>query len=139
MAGQRGLEMLIRMNTGTAAVPVWTTVAGLRSKTFTLNKDTVDVTDADSVGRWRELLGGAGVKSMSVSGEGVFKDQTPDEAVRAAFFQDTITDFQLLVPSFGTFTGLFDIPSIEYAGEHAGEITFSMSLESAGPITFAAI
>ena len=34
----------------------------------------VDVTDAESAGRWRELLGGAGVQRAALSGSGIFKD-----------------------------------------------------------------
>ncbi|CAO4148658.1 phage tail tube protein [Methylorubrum aminovorans] len=41
-----------------------------------------------------------------------------------------------LVPDFGTIEGLFQITSLEYRGEHAGEVTFDIALDSAGPLSF---
>jgi len=38
------------------------TVAGLRTRTLAFNAAAIDITDAESAGRWRELLAGAGVK-----------------------------------------------------------------------------
>jgi hypothetical protein len=37
----------------------------LRARTLVFNAATVDVTDTESVGRWRELLDGAGVKTRA--------------------------------------------------------------------------
>jgi len=133
MAAQKGKEILIKRYNGTT----YDTVGGLRSKSFTLNKETVDITDSDSSSQWRELLAGAGVKSLSVSGSGVFKDSTAEGLVRSDFFADTLSTYQLVVPGLGTFSGTFDIPSIEYSGEYNAEAQFSLTLESAGAITFA--
>ena len=77
MGAQRGRDMLLKIGDG-AAPEVFTTVAGLRARTISLNAKTADVTDADSAGRWRELLAGAGMKSASVSGQGVFRDASSD-------------------------------------------------------------
>ncbi|ODN72433.1 Phage major tail protein 2 [Methylobrevis pamukkalensis] len=46
------------------------------------------MTDADSAGRWRELLEGAGVRRASLSGSGIFRDGASDAAVRQIFFDD---------------------------------------------------
>jgi len=117
----------------------WVTVAGLRSKKLSFNAQTVDVTDAESAGRWRELLGGAGVQRASLAGSGLFKDQASDELVRAAFFTGTILDWQVLIPDFGTVTGAFQITALEYSGQHDGELTFDLALESAGALSFGAL
>ena len=42
-----------------------------------------------------------------------------------------------LIPSFGTVQGPFQITSLEFAGEHNGEVTYDMAA-SAGELTFAA-
>lgn len=136
MAAQTGKSILIKIDTTGAGV--FSTIGGMRSKSITLNKETVDVTDSDSVMQWRELLGGAGVKTCSISGSGVFKDSATEGLVRTNFFGDVIGEFQFVIPDFGTFEGLFDITSLEYSGEYNGEAQFSMSFESAGPITFTA-
>lgn len=115
------------------------TVAGLRTRRLALNADTVDVTDAESAGRWRELLEGAGVKRASVSGTGIFKDQTSDATIRQAFFDGSLRDWQVVIPSFGIVSGPFQITSLDYRGEHSAEATFDIALESAGALTFTTI
>ena len=145
MAAQKGLDVLMKIDiSGTK-----TTIGGLRSTSITLNDESVDVTNKDSLGT-RTLLAGAGVNSLSVSGSGVFTDSAAEVAVRTAFAaQQNTSDgssaqtaafesFQFIIPNLGTYTGAFQITSLEYAGEYNGEATYSMSFESAGYITFAA-
>lgn len=136
MAAQRGRDLLLKLDDGSGA---FSTVAGLRTQRIALNADTVDITHAESSGRWRELLAGAGVRRASLAGTGVFKDQTSDELVRRSFFEGTILNWQVIVPSFGIIQGLFQISALDYRGEHAGEVTFELALESAGALTFTAI
>jgi TP901-1 family phage major tail protein len=135
MGAQKGKDLLLKMNDGTDYV----TVAGLRSRKIAFNAETVDVTHAESVDRWRELLAGAGVKRASISGRGLFKDAASDALVRQAFFDGTINACQVVVPDFGTIEGLFQISSLEFSGEHNGEVTFDLGLESAGALTFTAL
>src|SRR5690606_15981302 len=115
------------------------TVAGLRTKQLAFNAASVDTTDAESAGRWRELLEGGGIKRASISGSGIFKDRASDASVRALFFAGTIRDWQLILPDFGVVEGPFQIVALEFAGDHAGEVTFELALESAGEISFSAI
>ena len=118
---------------------MFTTVAGLRARTISLNARTVDATDGDSVGRWRELLGGAGVKSAAVAGQGIFRDAASDVLIREAFFDQSARVWRLIVPDFGVLEGPFLVAALEYAGEHEGEATFAISLASAGEISFEAL
>mgnify|MGYP003546868877 FL=1 len=94
------------------------------------------MTSLDSQGGWRELLGGAGVRSAAVSGSGVFLDDASDERARQIFFGGTVEAFQVVIPSFGIVEGPFQITSIEYAGTYNGEATYELSLASAGALTF---
>ncbi len=55
------------------------------------------------------------------------------------FFAGTIRSWQLILPHFGTVQGPFQIVALEFAADHAGEVTFELALESAGEITFVAI
>ncbi|WAC47900.1 phage major tail protein, TP901-1 family [Asticcacaulis sp. SL142] len=135
MALQKGRDMLLKIADGEAFV----TVAGLRARTISLNARTVDVTDSESAGGWRELLAGAGVKALSVSGSGVFRDAASDALMREAFFAQSQKTWQLIVPDFGRFEGAFLIASLDYAGDHDGEATFAMTLASAGEISFVAL
>lgn len=136
MVAQKGKDLLLKLDTTGAGGFV--TVAGLRSKRLAFNAETADVTDADSAGRWRELLGGSGVQRASVSGAGIFKDAASDAAIRTRFFGGEIAAWQVVIPDFGTVEGPFQITALEYSGNHDGEVTFEIALESAGPLGFAA-
>ena len=135
MAAQKGKDLLLKLDDGTGA---FVTVAGLRTRRLTLNAEAVDVTHAESIGRWRELLAGAGVRRASISGAGVFKDAASDADIRQAFFDGVIRAWQVIIPDFGTISGLFQISSLDYRGDHAGEVSFDLSLESAGALSFVA-
>lgn len=136
MTAQKGKDLLLKLDSDGAGS--FATVAGLRARTIAFNAATVDVTDTESVGRWRELLDGAGIKTARITGSGIFKDATSDEAIRQYFFNGTVRDWQVIVPELGTVEGPFQIASLEYGGQHDGEVTFDLGLESAGALSFAA-
>ncbi|MFN3642334.1 MAG: phage major tail protein, TP901-1 family [Gemmobacter sp.] len=137
MAVQNGKDLLLKVDlTGDRQ---FETVAGLRATRISFNAETVDVTSLESAGGWRELLGGAGVKSASISGAGVFRDAATDERARQIFFDGEVPAFQIVIPDFGVVEGPFMISSIEYAGSHNGEATYELSLASAGALTFTAL
>ena len=138
MSAQRGKDMLLKIGDGEAPEG-FVIVAGLKARTIALNARTVDVTDADSAVRWRELLAGAWVKACSVAGQGVFRDAASDAMIRAVFFDQTARTWRLIVPDFGVIEGPFLVAGLEYAGEHAGEASFALSLASAGELTFEAL
>lgn len=134
MTAQKGKDLLIKIADGSG----YTTVAGLRTRRISFNAEAVDITHAESANRWRELLDGAGVKRASVSGRGLFRDASSDVLIRQTFFEGAIINYQIVIPSFGTIQGPFQIGSLEFSGEHNGELTYDMSLESAGELAFTA-
>ncbi len=136
MTAQKGKDLLLKLADATGTNFI--TVAGMRSRRLAFNAEPVDITDFESAGRWRHLLSGAGVQRASVSGAGIFKDAASDEQIRSVFFNSEIVGWQIIVPGFGTIEGDFQVTSLEYSGEHNGEISFDMSLESAGQLSFAA-
>lgn len=137
MVAQKGKDLLLKLDSdGTGS---FVTVAGLRAKRLAFNSEPVDITDSDSAGRWRELLGGSGVQRAAVSGSGIFKDQQSDALIRTHFFAGAVGAWQLAIPGFGTVQGDFQITALEYAGRHDGEVTFEIALESAGALDFAAL
>ena len=136
MGAQSGKDMLIKIEASGGGA--FETLGGLRATRLSLNAQTVDVTTLDSPGGWRELLAGAGVRSASLSGSGVFKDAASDARARDVFFGQQAPAFQVIVPDFGTIEGPFQIAAIEYAGDYDGEATYEVSMASAGAISFAA-
>ena len=137
MAAQKGKDLLIKLDLDGSGD--FQTVAGLRATRITFNAETVDVTHIESAGGWRELLAGAGVKSASLSGSGVFRDAASDERARAVFFAGEAPVFQVVIPDFGVVEGAFQIASLEYSGNHDAEAVYEMSLASAGALTFTAL
>ena len=98
MTAQRGKDLLIKIGDG-ADPEVFTTVAGLRATSLDFNAQTIDVTNSDSAEMWRELLAD-GVKSATVAGSGVFKDAASDAALKNAFFNQTLNNWQIAIPIF---------------------------------------
>jgi TP901-1 family phage major tail protein len=132
MSAQKGKDLLVKIADGAG----FSTVAGLRTRRLAFNAETVDITHAESANRWRELLDGAGVKRASVSGRGLFIDAATDASMRQTFFDGTVLNYQIVIPDFGTVQGAFQITNLEFAGEHNGEVTYDVALESAGALTF---
>ena len=137
MTAQRGRDLLIKIGDG-ASPENFTTVAGLRATNLSFNATNIDITSNDSTDMWRELLA-AGVKTAAISGSGVFKDAASDAALRTAFFAQSLPNWQIVIPSFGTVSGPFKISSLQYDGPFDGEVKISLSLASAGALDFAAL
>jgi TP901-1 family phage major tail protein len=110
------------------------TVAGLRASVMSFNGETIHATTQESVSAWRDLLCAAGLKFVEMKGHGIFKDAMSDATVRDYFFNGTIANWQIIIPSFGTVQGLFQISALDLSGE----VMFDMSIKSAGALTFVA-
>lgn len=137
MGAQNGKDLLIKVDMSSDGQ--FQTIAGLRATRVSFNAEAVDVTSLESQGGWRELLSGAGVRSASISGAGVFKDEGTDERARQIFFDGETPNFQVIIPDFGVVEGPFQVTAIEYAGAHNGEATYEMTMASAGALTFTAL
>ena len=138
MSGQKGRDVLIKIGDGDDP-EAFVTIAGIRAKTISLNARTVDATSGESPQAWRELIAGAGVKSASVSGAGVFKDAASDALIQQAFFAQAAANFQLIIPDFGVLSGPFLVEALDYSGDHDGEAAFAITLASAGALSFGAL
>jgi TP901-1 family phage major tail protein len=137
MAVQNGKDLLVKVDM--VGDGTFVTAAGLRATRISFNAETVDVTSLESAGGWRELLAGAGVKTASISGSGVFRDDATDERARQIFFNAELPLFQVVIPSFGVVEGAFQITSLEYSGSYNGEATYDMTMVSGGALTFTAL
>ena len=140
MAKQLGRALLLKIGDGADPV-VYSNLCGLNSKSLTLNNSSIDVTTPDCTtpegALYTETL--AGLKNASVSGDGFFEDSTAEARMNTvAMANDNSTDFQIIVPDFGTYAGVFRIASLEFGGETEGGVTYSLSLESTGTVTFTA-
>ena len=130
---QAGREMLLKCQ---EANNNFVTVAGMRSRHLGLNAASVDITSAESAGRWRELLAGAGVRRLSLSGNGIFRSEATHEMVRRLFFDSAIRTWQIVIPTFGIVQAPFLIASLDCRADHDAAIMFDIALESAGEPAF---
>ena len=133
MPAQKGKDLLLKMDDGTGT---FVTIGGIRTKRLALNAQTIDVTSADSINQWRELLTGGGVRRSSLTGGGIFKDQASDILLRQTFFNGAVMNWQIIIPGFGTIAGPYQISALDYRGDYNAEVTFEMTLESGGALTF---
>ena len=136
MAAGKGRSFLLKSGDGEAS-EAFTTIAGMRTNSFSMGNETVDVTTKDSAG-WRELLANAGTKSATVSGSGVFTDGVTQIGEQTKFLAGTINNYELIFENGDVLSGAFQITSFEYAGDYNNEQSFSVSYESSGAITYTA-
>lgn len=135
MSKQKGSDMLLQLDTTGSGNYV--TIGGIQGQRLSGKNPEVDVSNQGSSNKQRELLAGAAIRSMSVSGDGVLDSAAPTATLVSVFEAGTLRNWKIYVPGVGTWTGTFQITQLEINGAHAKEITFSISLESAGSWTFA--
>jgi TP901-1 family phage major tail protein len=132
MAIERGSAFLLKLvEDGGAA-----TVAGLRTTQLAISAEQVAVTNKGS-GGWRELLAAAGTRSVSVSGAGVFTGSAAEGRVKAQALGGGIAEFELCFEGGDRLRGQFQVTRLEYAGDFNGERTYTLALESSGPVVAA--
>lgn len=130
---------LVTLSVESATPTVYNAVGGLRAKSVRMNAASIDVTDSESVDLWTELLSGGGVKSMEISGSGVFEDDAAIERVRTLFIVGTIEDWRLSIPGWQQIDCPMHIASLEIDSPHDGAVAFSISLQSSGKPVFTGI
>lgn len=119
--------VLLRWNT--SGTPAFAQVEDQRTTGLSINGETIDITSKDSL-NWRELLAGGGIKSMSLSVEGVWTSSVNQEGIRDDAMDGSLTDYQIDDGVEAT-EGAFQVTSFELSGAHDGEQTYSATLESA--------
>ena len=132
MTAQKGSAFLLKIGDG-AQPPVYQTVAGLRTTQLSINGDTVVVTHKES-GGWRDLLSGAGVRSVSVSASGIFLGSSAEAAIRAHALAGTVDDYELSFEDGEKLRGRFLVQRLDYSGDFNGERNYTLQLESSGAV-----
>ena len=129
-----GKDFLLQVDDGASG---YATVGGLRSTGLTINNEQVDVTDKGDA-PWRALLENCGVRSMSISGSGIFSDDQWLEDVQGYALDGTIQTYKIISGNGDYFIGDFQVASVERNGEYNGAEQYSLSLESSGPVAYPA-
>lgn len=134
MAKQKGSDVLLKLDTTGSGNYV--TIGGIQNARVSMKRGDAEVTNQSSSSKHQELLEGAGIFSMEVSGNGVLDSATPQSTVESVAMAGTIRNWQAVIPGRGTYQGLFQVTSLEFGGQHEKEVTISIALKSAGVITF---
>jgi len=132
MPAEKGSAFLLKVGNG-GEPPVFATVAGMRTTQMSVNGEAVNVTSKDS-GGWRELLSGAGVRSVSVAGSGIFTGSAAEGRVKESALAGRLDDYELSFESGERMRGRFLVTRLDYAGDYNGERNYTLSLESSGPV-----
>lgn len=134
MAQFPGRGLLIKISDG-GNPKTYLTVGGIRPTNFTVNNESVDVTNKDSNG-FREFLQGAGIRSIAVSGGGIYDNGPGINKLEEAARLNTFADCQIVFPNGDSVAGNFHVASFGYAGRHDDEQSWEVTLESAGAWTY---
>ncbi len=129
MPAQRGRDVLLQADTAGGSPQSYTTIAGLRVTTWTINGEDVDVTTKDNNG-WQQRLAGAGVRSLSVSVSGIFQDSAIEETVRGWAFDQTINWYNITLQNGDNVEFQAQISNYERGGDHDNAETYSFTLNS---------
>ena len=130
---KNGSLVLLKIETDTPGTFI--EVLSAKSNNFTINNSTVDVsTKAD--GNWGALLSGGGTKEMTISLEGVFKDEEADKVIRALSISGEEHKYQMVTSNEDKWEGLFVITSMTCTGARGDAETYSVSLRNSGVVTY---
>lgn len=108
---------------------VFTTIDALRATGVSINGSPVGLTSKDS-GGWRELLSGGGIRSMTITADGVWTAATEQTTLRARAMDGVARNYQL-DDSDAVIEGSFVVASFQIDGNNGEEQTYSVTLESA--------
>lgn len=136
MAGQSGTTWALSVRT--ALTPTYTDLAGLRTRSFKINNNPVDVTTAESSGRWRELLGDTGTVELEIDAAGLYQKDAPGHLLPSLVVSGASTVFRLVssASSAGiTIVGSFIVTEYEASATYNEAATFTVKLMSTGAPT----
>lgn len=124
----------------TLEYPTGGVIAGVRTKSFTIDSSPLDVTTDDDLA-FRTLMEEAGQQQIDISCEGILKDDTLLEKIinGSSYIQElTIKLPFTYVTTQGKIVGDFRLNNFEISGEYQSAITFSCTLQSSGTYTYTA-
>ena len=107
-------------------------LCGLQSTSLTVNQEGIDTTDNCS-NQWRNMLEGAGVRSLSIAGNGISRNFG---SILAAHVQNQQLYTLITNASGQVYAGFCHISSIALSGAHNGADLFDIALESASRVQY---
>ena len=103
-------------------------IAGMRTKSITLNNEPIDITSDDDTGFRTLLESDPALRSVDMSVEGVTKDDDLI-ALAAAGGDDLVSEYTLAFEGLGEFVGNFYIGSLELGAPYNEAVTFTCNIQ----------
>lgn len=132
MGVESGAAFLLKMSDG-GDPEVFEVVAGMRTTQLSLASETIVVTNKGS-GGWRELLATGGIRSVSISGAGVFTGSAAEMRLKSRTVTGGVDRFEVSFESGERIRGTFQVTRLDYSGDFNAERTYTLNLESSGPV-----
>ena len=128
----KGLDVLIKVNVGTAETPEYVAVGAQRGASLSRSAETLDKTSKDSDG-WQESL--SGLKSWSISTDGLLiLDDAGYEALENAYMMSENVLVQFSTKSGAMFEGDAIITSIDLDAPYDDLISYTAEFQGSGAI-----
>ena len=124
---------------GRALVIEWDTVdlVGVRTKSFNIANEHVDVTTDDDDG-WITLLADPATRAIEVTVAGITENQILIAEMMDASVESEPLDIELPTATGALLSGNFFCTELEGSGEHDGAFEFSATFKSSGVVTYTA-
>jgi TP901-1 family phage major tail protein len=135
MTLQNGSLVLIKISDGGTPVEAFSTIGGLRTSRLSLNNQSIQGNTLES-GAWRRLIPNSGIKSLTISGAGLFSDAVSEDTLRGYAFAGSVNNYRFIFANGDYVQGPFLITAYDRGGAHNAEETYSITLASAGTLTF---
>ena len=133
MAVGIGVNGLLYINTGTVGSPTYTLIGGQRNATITETKDAVDITNKGDSG-WKNTTGT--VRGVTIDFDGLVDEaDTGFIALRDVFWNNVSDQFRFTTPGAVTYTGTFELDSLEESYPYDDAVGYSATLNSKGAVT----
>ena len=132
MPAEKGSAFLLKVSNGASPI-VYQTIAGMRTTQLSISGEAVVITHKGS-GGWRDLLSGAGVRSVSVSAAGVFTGSAGETRLKANALSGALDDYELSFESGERMRGRFLVSRLDYSGDFNGERSYAIALEGSGVV-----
>jgi TP901-1 family phage major tail protein len=137
IAAQSGRNFLLKISDGTSPT-TYVTVGGMKTNSLKLNNTAVDITN-DSSNGWREYLPSGGIRSADISGSGIMDTGTAQfAAIQAAVFNQGLIEAEIVSGKGDKFFGTWAVLTFERAGTFNDAETFTITLNSHGPVVYSA-
>ena len=131
-----GVDFLLKVNTGTAEIPVWTVIGGQRGATLSLTAEQIDASNKQS-GAWKTSV--PGMMSWSIDADAVMLTDASGLSIDAGrakllsvFASRELVHVRYVRKDGSKFQGYAAITDLSEESPHDGVATYKITLAGAG-------